>query len=166
MRADNYVERLLKDFEEKAQEMREIYSTLKQLKKYDDSISLPDLSSIMSQNGTERKGEEYDYKIRPDEFFGLSQTAAAERFLRKIGHAAPLDSIFMALSAGGIKFTGASPKNNLNMQLTRATRKFAKIPGETLAFGLLEFYGKKRSVAERVIAEATEILSDSEAEES
>ena len=164
MRTDNYVGRLLKDFEEKAKEILEIYTTLKHLKKYDDSIKLPDLSSILSQKGSEgNKGN--DYKIRPDEFYGLSQTEAAEKFLRKIGHAAPLDSIYMALAAGGIKFTGSSPKVGLNVQLTRATRKFAKIPGETLSFGLLEFYGKKKSPAERVIEIADEVLSETEIED-
>jgi hypothetical protein len=77
-------------------------------------------------------------KIRPDEFFGMSQTEAATAYLKKVGHAVHLDQILDALRAGGLKFSGQDPKTNLYTVLVRATRRFVLISPGT--FGLLDFY--------------------------
>jgi hypothetical protein len=80
-------------------------------------------------------------KIRPDEYFGMSQTEAAYAYLKKIGHAVHLDSMLEALRAGGVKFSGRDPKSTLYAVLIRGTRRFVLVSPGT--FGLLEFYPER-----------------------
>lgn len=80
--------------------------------------------------------------IRPDEFFGMSQTDAAAAYLKKVGHAIHLDQILEALRAGGVKFTGKDPKTNLYTVLVRGTRRFVLVSPST--FGLIEFYPNRK----------------------
>jgi len=76
--------------------------------------------------------------VRPDQFFGMSHTSAAEAYLKMVGHAAPLDEILIALKSGGIAFGGADPRKTLYTELVRGTKKFVLVPPQT--FGLREFY--------------------------
>lgn len=138
---------LLQEFEDKITEAKEIYDTLKTLKKYaagqGQDFEMPDLQKIFEGEGM-KISDKATVSIRSDEFFGLSNTEAAERYLRKIGHAMPLTDIFEALSTGGITFTGDG-KKNLYTQLVRATRKFSKIgSGSNITFGLNEWYPARR----------------------
>lgn len=141
--ATDIVEKLISDLETKAKEISKIYGTLKALQEYDPSITFPDITTLISSDG-ELTSSGRSYKIEPGEFYGKTQTQATEAFLRKIGKPASLDSIYMALMAGGIKFQGTNGKNALNVQLTRANSWFAKIPGPETTFGLREWYGRKR----------------------
>jgi hypothetical protein len=147
MSQDNVVNKLLDELQSKANEIQEIYTTLQTLKKYGADFELPEFASFLrSQEGTVPST---NITIRPDEFYGLSNTDAAEKYLRKVGHAVSLGEIYNALSQGGVKFTGDGRKS-LYVQLIRATRKFTKIgSGQGISFGLLEFYPKRAKLIKR-----------------
>lgn len=146
------VEKALKEFQVKLEEIKAIYSELQTLKKYGAEINLPDLQSIFSSDKSET-GFSVDISIRPDEFYGMAHNVAAEKYLKKVGHAASFDDIYNALSEGGIKFT-ANGRTVLNKQLTRGTRKFVKMgEGHKISFGLLEFYPERVSKMQQRTAE-------------
>lgn len=153
---EDSIKKLIEDMQTKAKELREMYGALQTLRKYGAEIELPDLQTLVTLNGDSCETQ-FSSVIRPDEFFGMSNTEAAEKYLRKIGHAVPLEDIYNALLSGGITF-GASGRNSLNVQLTRATRKFAKITsGSVISFGLLEWYPGRRK---RVTGHLTPIIED------
>lgn len=142
---DNVVDKLLEELQQKVNEIEEIYTTLQTLKKYGAEITLPDLGSLIT-GGAKTGFPVANLEIRPGEFYNLSNTEATEKYLRKVGHAMPLEDIYNALIEGGVRFSGDGRKN-LNIQLTRATRKFAKIGhGKGVSFGLLDWYPKRRKL--------------------
>jgi hypothetical protein len=144
---DDVIEKLLKDLREKAAEVKKIYATLQTLQSYDDRIVIPQLAILLGDENLP-SAEGGRVTIRPDEFYNMSNTEAAEKYLRKLGHSATLDEIFNKLKEGGAYLTSANAKNNLNIQLTRATRKFAKIStGTSVSFGLLDWYPKRAKKA-------------------
>jgi hypothetical protein len=155
MTQDNVVDKLLEELRQKASEIEEIYTTLQTLRKYGADIALPDLASLIT--GKEKPLlQSVDLEIQPGEFYNLSNTDAAEKYLRKAGHAIPLEDIYNALIEGGVRFSGDGRKN-LNIQLTRATRKFAKIGrGKGVSFGLLEWYQKRSRLLKRTVPLDTE----------
>ncbi|MCZ7385422.1 MAG: hypothetical protein O8C63_11850 [Candidatus Methanoperedens sp.] len=158
MADNNIVEKLRADLIEKAKEIERIYGLLKSLKSYDESIEIPDIAKLITSESAEIE-KSSGSSIRPDEFYGLSNTDATERYLKKIGHAVSLEEIYNALMKGGVVFTG-NGRNNLNIMLTRATRKFAKIVSDSVIhFGLLEWYPSRRK---RVVGTATPILDEEE----
>ncbi len=143
MTEKNIVAELQKKLTDHAEQIGKILTTLHMLKEYDDSIEIPDINSLISL-GTKESNVRGNKTIRPDEFYQMSNTEAAEKYLNKIGHAVPLEEIFEALKKGGIKFS-ANGRNVLNVQLTRATKKFAKMShGDTVNFGLLDWYPKRK----------------------
>jgi len=91
--------------------------------------------------------------IRPDEFFGMSQTEAAKAYLRKVGHAVSLDELLEALKTGGCKVGGANPKRVLYIGLVRDTRNF--VPVQSGVIGLREFYPSLKSGAEKRVRAQT-----------
>jgi hypothetical protein len=132
------IKTMVTDVKIKAKELREKYEFLMKLKDYGIDLELPDLKTLVSPNGDSYVDR--PLPTRPDEYFGLSNTVAAAKYLEKVGHAASLDDIYNALISGGITFTG-NGKANLNVQLTRATRMFAKIgSGNNISFGLIDWY--------------------------
>lgn len=76
--------------------------------------------------------------VRPDQFFGMSHTGAAEAYLKMLGYAAPIEEILETLRNGGIAFSGVDPRKTLYTELVRGTKKFVLVPPQT--FGLREFY--------------------------
>lgn len=145
MSNDAIVKKMVEDLNLKIKEARELYNTLQALKRYGADFDLPNLERILIGQNEELSLP--DLSIRPDQFFGLSNTEAAENYLKIVGHAMPLTDIYNALMDGGITFTGDG-KKNLYTQLVRATKKFAKIgSGQGLSFGLLDWYPKKRNTA-------------------
>jgi len=80
--------------------------------------------------------------VRPDEYFGMSQTEAAASYLKKVGHAAHIDKILEALQAGGLKLSGKTPKATLYTSLVRGTKRFVLVSPGT--FGLSEFYPDRK----------------------
>ena len=163
MENDTVVEKLIEALNVKVIEVKEIYTTLQTLQKYGADFQLPKLEQIFGGQ-VENVGMD-NLKIRSDEFYGSSQTEATEKYLRKVGHAMSLADIYDALSEGGIKFSGDG-KKNLNIQLTRATRKFAKIgSGQNVNFGLLEWYPAKRKTRSGEILKKLDGLDDQEMDE-
>ncbi len=147
------VEKALKELKTKVEEVKAVYTELQTLKKYGADIVLPDLQNLLNVNGTE-VWDSTDMSIRPDEFFGMTNSEAAEKYLKKIGHAAPFDDIYTALVEGGLKFT-ANGRTVLNNQLTRGTRKFVKMgKGHKISFGLLDFYPDR--IKRQRLGQATE----------
>jgi hypothetical protein len=158
MADNNIVGKLLADLGEKAKDIERIYGILKSLKEYDDTIEIPDIATLIGSGCSEITSNSSGISIRPDEFYGLSNTDASEKYLRKIGHAAPLEEIYNALMKGGINFS-SNGRNNLNIMLTRATRKFAKIVSDSVIhFGLLEWNPKKSRA--KTIIDQFETLED------
>ncbi len=85
--------------------------------------------------------------IRPDQFFGMSQTQAAAAYLKMVGHAAHIDQIVEALRRGGCHVGGADPKTTLYKALVRGTRKFVLVSTHT--FGLREFYPARAKIEKK-----------------
>ena len=80
--------------------------------------------------------------IRPDEFFGMSQSDAAKAYLRKVGHAIPFEELVVALRKGGAKLGGADPKKTLYVSLARNPRKEFVWPS-SYHISLSEFYNDR-----------------------
>ncbi len=80
--------------------------------------------------------------VRPDEFYGMSQSDAAKVYLRKIGYAIAFDDLVSALQKGGAKLGGADPKKTLYVSLARNPRKEFVWPSKD-HIGLKEFYDRK-----------------------
>jgi hypothetical protein len=78
-------------------------------------------------------------EIRPDEFFGMSQSEAAKAYLKKVGRAVSLDDLVTALNKGGAKVGGASPKKTLYVSLMRNPMREFVSPSEN-HIGLRVFY--------------------------
>lgn len=74
---------------------------------------------------------------RPDEYFGLTITEAAKKYLKKLGHAAHVEDILKEITAGGVEIQG-NQAINLYTPLIRATHFFVRVKPKT--FGLREFY--------------------------
>jgi hypothetical protein len=160
--ADEIIEKLLTELNQKAKEIAKIYGTLKTLKEYGASFTLPDMETLIG-SGEQDNGGINETVIRPDEFYGLSQTEATEKYLRMKGHAMAFEDIFNALALGGIRFS-SNGRVGLNIQLTRATKKFAKIgKGTNISFGLVEWYPTIRR--RRVVGTSTLNVEDENIDE-
>lgn len=159
MSNDTVVKKLLNDFNAKIKEARKIYTTLQTLKDYGADFELPDFGEIKTNE--ERSAQSFkSIQIRPDEFFGQTNNEAAEKYLRKVGHAIPLNNIYDALLQGGIKFTGDGHRN-LYTQLIRANRKFVKIGiGQDASFGIIDWY-PKRTRSEEIIKKIGKAIGNS-----
>ena len=100
-----------------------------------------------SQTGTEfvnlaadvRPPEPRIVDIRPDEFYGMTQTQAAKAYLLRVKRAVSIDQIVEALRNGGAQLGGADPKKTLYVSLARNPERQFVIPREGY-FGLREFY--------------------------
>jgi hypothetical protein len=80
--------------------------------------------------------------IRPDEFYGMTQSEAAKAYLRKVGKAIPFDELVTALRKGGAQLGGVDPKKTLYVSLARNPRKEFVWPSSD-HISLSEFYAKK-----------------------
>lgn len=99
---------------------------------------LPTTSTIVSPTKTNMIG------VRPDEFFGMSQSDAAKAYLRKIGRAIPFSELVTALQNGGAKLGGADPSKTLYVSLARNPKKeFVWPSSDHISLG--EFYTKRDS---------------------
>jgi hypothetical protein len=86
--------------------------------------------------------------VRPDEFFGMTYTAAASAYLERVGHAVSMDELLDALNKGGCPVGGKEPKKTLYISLIRAVKTFVPIPGKTGFLGLRKFYPNLKAVKE------------------
>src|ERR1019366_7515930 len=82
-------------------------------------------------------------RLRPDEFFKMSQTEAAKTYLRMMGHAISMDELVNALQSGGAKVGGVDPKRTLYVALKANPKKEFVWPGKD-HIGLPEFYRRKK----------------------
>lgn len=87
--------------------------------------------------------------VRPDEFFGMTYSTAAETYLVKVGHAVSMDELLDALNRGGCPVGGREPRKTLYISLIRDVRTFVPIPGRTGFLGLRKFYPNLKAVKER-----------------
>lgn len=158
---ENMVDKLMEKLKFHANETQKIYYLLSQLKQIGEAdFELPNLTTFFSP---EMGIPSTSPTIRVDEFHRRKHTDAAEQYLRKMGHAMPFEEIYNALIEGGAEFTGDG-KKSLNVQLTRATRKFSKIgSGKDVSFGLLEWYPKRKGRMLRPVD--TSEIEDSEEQE-
>lgn len=101
--------------------------------------SLPaSTSSARSNLGNQRA------HIRPDEFFGMTQTEAARAYLKMTGgRAISLDELVNALQAGGAKVGGADPRRTLYVSLKVNPKKEFVWPTKDHV-GLAEAYQKQK----------------------
>jgi len=86
-----------------------------------------------------RPSEPRAIEVRPDDFFGMTQTQATKAYLQRVKRAVSLDQIVEALRNGGAKLGGADPKKTLYVSLARNPKHEFVIPREGY-FGLREFY--------------------------
>jgi hypothetical protein len=86
-----------------------------------------------------RSPEPRTVDIRPDEFYGMTQTQAAKAYLQRVKRAVSIDQIVEALRNGGAQLGGAEPKKTLYVSLARNPERQFVIPREGY-FGLREFY--------------------------
>lgn len=77
--------------------------------------------------------------VRPDEFYGMTQTQAAKAYLQRMKRAVSIEQIVEALKNGGAQLGGADPKKTLYVSLARNPERQFVIPREGF-FGLREFY--------------------------
>ena len=77
--------------------------------------------------------------IRPDEFYGMTQTQAAKAYLQRVKRAVSIEQIVEALRNGGAQLGGADPKKTLYVSLARNPQREFVIPRDGY-FGLREFY--------------------------
>jgi len=89
--------------------------------------------------GDIRAPEPRNVEIRPDEFYGMTQTQAAKAYLLRVKRAVSIDQIVEALRNGGAQLGGADPKKTLYVSLARNPERHFVIPREGY-FGLREFY--------------------------
>lgn len=87
--------------------------------------------------------------LRPDEFFGMTYSVAAEAYLNKVGHAVSMDELLDALNRGGCPVGGREPRKTLYISLVRDVRTFVPIAGRIGFLGLRKFYPNLKAVKER-----------------
>jgi hypothetical protein len=80
--------------------------------------------------------------LKPDEFYGMSQSDAAKTYLRRVGHAITFDELVEALRKGGAKLGGVDPKKTLYVSLARNPRKEFVWPNKD-HISLKEFYDNR-----------------------
>lgn len=81
-------------------------------------------------------------QIRPDEFYGMSQSDAAKAYLEMVGRAVPFDELVAALRRGGATLGGKDPKKTLYVSLARNPKKEFVWPSpDHISLG--KFYGNK-----------------------
>jgi hypothetical protein len=83
--------------------------------------------------------------VRPDEFFGMTYSAAATAYLEKVRHAVSMDELLDALNRGGCPVGGKDPRKTLYISLIRDVRTFVPISGSPGFLGLRKFYPNLKS---------------------
>lgn len=81
--------------------------------------------------------------LRPDEFFGMSQSDAAKAYLKMVGRAISMDELVGALQSGGAQVGGVDPKRTLQVSLKANPKKEFVWPNKD-TIGLAEFYTKRK----------------------
>jgi hypothetical protein len=101
------------------------------------NLSVSDRKSMSDSVSLSNNGRSSD--VRPDEFFGMSQSDAARAYLNKVGRAVSFDQLVQVLRRGGAEVGGAEPKKTLYVSLMRNPKGEFVIPSEGHV-GLRVFY--------------------------
>jgi|ERR1035437_2296623 hypothetical protein len=102
-------------------------------------ITEPNGNTTLSAQTFAGFGVNRNIEVRPDDFYGMSQSEAAKAYLLKIGRAVSLDELVSALNKGGARVGGASPKKTLYVGLMRNPMREFVSPSEN-HIGLRSFY--------------------------
>lgn len=145
------LEHFLQQKQKKSEELRAIELTIREIRRElgEEEESPEDIlpSSTVIERKSEQKplisGREPD--IRPDEFFGMTQSDAAKAYLERVGHAVSFEQLVGALKKGGCKVGGINPERTLYISLVRDVREF--VPPQTGYIGLRKFYPNLKSKA-------------------
>ena len=147
------LEHFLQQRQKKMDEIRKLDSTIAKIREELGGLSegeedpfIPGLA-IPPETESQEPFKSKPQDIRPDEFFGMSQSEAAKAYLKRIGHAVPMEELVEALTSRGCKVGGVDPKRTLYISLVRNVREF--VPPQPGFIGLREFYpslkgGKKK----------------------
>jgi hypothetical protein len=135
---------LLEKLNKQLSEIKETYKMLQKLKEVTGaSFEIPNLSF----NGLDTQVKESLFTeniietIKPDQFYGKSNTVAAEEYLKMLHHSTSIENIYKVLIKGGIVFSGRDPQKSLYVSLVRAHKKFERVgKGKHTTFGLKEWY--------------------------
>lgn len=111
-----------------------------------DDKSIAELS-LPAEEGPFQQPPLREWKFAADEFFGMTQGEAAQKYLEKIGRAVSLEQLIDALTKGGCQVGGADPKRTLYISLIRNTRDFVKVPSGHI--GLRKFYPNLKTGADK-----------------
>lgn len=140
-------------------EVRKIDATIRQLEgdlgeiSLDDSPALfpdnyADLAPDVPERGPAVAGRPVE--VRRDEFFGMTQSEAAKRYLEKVNQAVSMDELVAKLRAGGCKVGAANARHSLYVSLVRNTREFVPLGDGFL--GLRKFYPGLKAAATKTAA--------------
>lgn len=146
------LEHFLQQKQKKLEELRSLEFTIRQLKRELGEEEKGEGEEVkflspMIENISEQRiaigGKEPD--IRPDEFFGMTQSDAAKAYLERVGYAVSFEQLVGALRKGGCKVGGINPARTLYISLIRNVREF--VPPQTGYIGLRKFYPNLKSEA-------------------
>lgn len=139
MDARELLEKYKRERKEYLEKIREIGVTIRRMEADLGEVheTLEDADQIEDQN-PEFKLDQTCGAIKPDEFFGMTQSNAAKKHLEKVGRAVSIDQLVEVLRKGGCKIGGADPKRTLYIALVRNNRDF--IPPQAGYIGLRKFY--------------------------
>lgn len=137
--AEDVINDLLADFHGKLRELSDLRKMIVSLaERYGLDVTVAELPS------EEAVVEGATPKIRPDQFFAMSQTDAAAALLQQNNrHPLTTDQILELLIQGGAQIGGSNPRQTLYTQLIRATQRFVKLPSGH--FGLLDWYPEEKA---------------------
>jgi hypothetical protein len=147
MATNDYLRQTLEHYRQQRQaQLEEIRKTEALIAHFEKELG-ESVSIEPSQTGIEfvnlaadvRSPEPRTVDIRPDQFYGMTQTQAAKAYLQLVKRAVSIDQIVEALRNGGAQLGGADPKKTLYVSLARNPERQFVIPREGY-FGLREFY--------------------------
>jgi len=129
----------------KLQEIKSLDFTIRQLEKElgeastEAPIELTNSDAGLPVVNGSSQSAQSSMEIRPDEFYGMSQSDAAKAYLRKAHQAVSLGQLLDGMTRGGAKVGGEDPKRTLYVSLMRNPKKEFVVIGDD-NFGLREFY--------------------------
>lgn len=134
------LEYFLQQKEKKLEEARRLEALIREIRvQLGEEVGEADeVSTLLETTLEQKRVSEKEPEIRVDEFLGLSQSEAAKRYLKKIGHAVSVEQLVAVLRKGACKVGGIDPKKTLYISLVRNVREF--VPVQSGYIGLREFY--------------------------
>ena len=127
--------------QKKLEDYRAADSLVRQLERELGEAPSSEAEPIIFTNGASELtiGAPRTPEVRPDDFYGMSQSDAAKTYLRKVKRAISFDQLVEALRNGGAQLGGADPKKTLYVSLARNPLREFVYPKDGF-IGLREFY--------------------------